>query len=125
MTKAEKSRIGGKTEIALMGAVVKPESNEEVKVMCDYIADLLKNTIRLENDEYKEQVENVLKNHKATGLSCSRLDDMFLINIVLDDPVIDNEEGVFVYCLNLTIPYFSEFGYSLFEKRGSFYRRIG
>ena len=33
MTKAEKSRIGGKTELALMGAVVKPESNEEAKAM--------------------------------------------------------------------------------------------
>lgn len=125
MTKAEKSRTGGKTELALMGALVKPESNDEAKAMCDYIVDLLTNTIGLENDEYKEQVENALKNHTATGLSCSRLDDMLLINIVLDEPVYDNEEGVFAYCLNLTCPHFSEFGYSLFEKRGSFYHRVG
>lgn len=125
MTKNYRDVTGGKTELALMGALVTPESNDEAKEMCDYIVDLLTKTVGLENDEYKEQVENALKNHKATGLSCSRLDDMFLINIILDDFVYDSEEGVFAYCLNLTCPYFSEFGYSLFEKKGSFYHRIG
>lgn len=118
-----KNEYKAKAEVALMGMVIEPTDNEEALKICDYIVEVVKNTITDFSDEYKAKLKDVVKNHSIIGISASRIDDMVMINLPLDEPL-NEEETSFGYVLNLTVPYFSEYGYCAYRKRFNKWFRV-
>lgn len=119
--------VATKGELALMGIVVSVDSNEQAKQLVAYMAKVIK-----KEDSIKwDWLENSKTNPQIKAVVVNTLDGMPLFTFALqtkEDKCVFNltsEEGCFSYVLNLTDPWSSEYGYSYFEKRGTYIRRIG
>ena len=106
-----------KLELALMGRVIKIDE-EVLADALDYIASAAGHT-----EISGAEIANRFCDTKPVAISCSRVEGMPCVNIILVDEGetldLDSAEGVFCYVYNFAEPCLSEFGYSFFEKVGS------
>lgn len=106
-----------KLELALMGRVVKIDE-EVLADALDYIASAVGHT-----EISGAEIASRFCDTKPVAISCSRVEGMPCVNIILVDEGetldLGSNEGVYCYVYNFAEPCFSEFGYSFFEKVGS------
>ena len=126
-------------ELALMGKVVKVNSNDEVQFMTEYIMNVLDVEYDFSDiDMIKEHIDKYESGNKVEYLVVNTVMDMKCITFLLsnDDP----EQGIpypfeedygsgypsaFCYVFNTDFTDFSEFGDCFFEKQSDgFYHRV-
>lgn len=118
-----------KAELAMIGLVVQCDNENECVYMTDYILKTLgKET--LGRDILTDYI-NRHGNFNVKYLVVNHQEDMNMITYLLDSEKesvpedITTNDGVFCYVYNISIPYYSELGYSFFERtKSGFYRRI-
>lgn len=126
-----KNKIEAMCEMALMGVTQCMTDRDNLEYALDYIAKMLKNTGRVIEPASGAEILSNFKSEPRGFVVNTLMDDMIVVTIILHDeeykvqPDLDTEDGVFCYCYNYSVDYFSELGYSFFEKRGGIYRRIG
>lgn len=131
--------MSAKAEAMLMGFTIALDSIDEkinrteVVWYVSYILSVLNQNTPADNVEEAGRVyEGMTRYGKniAKHITVNTIDGMVMIALTLDDgedefPVLDTEYGVFSYVYNITVPDFSELGYTFYEKRANTYHRIG
>lgn len=121
-----------KAEMMLMGLVTPVESREEAQEMTDYILNVVrKGRSEDEQDTAEDVMKGVSTDCEIKHMVVNTLEDMVLITYLLDDGEeeypedLATRDGVFSYVYNVNISYFSELGYTFYNKVGDHYKRIG
>mgnify|MGYP001404329474 CR=1 FL=1 len=127
-----------KGELAMMGIVMPVINNKEAIEITDYI---LKTLVATKQTSIEDSGTEILDNqinrygkNQVRHIVVNTIHDMVMITYTLEgdgdeEPFpedLTTQDGVFSYVLNLTVPMFSELGYTFYEKRqGGNYYRIG
>lgn len=125
-----KNELRTLAEIALMGLVVKVNTEDDVTFIFDIIRGAVGTEGMTAEEMYKDAVKYInFDETEIYGLSASTVCGMPCINVLFRDKdcenfAVDGTDGVFCYVLNLADSDCSEYGYSFFEKKGSSYHRI-
>lgn len=118
-------------ELAMMGIVVEIREKDDINFAADYIKKACGLDDAFPDGTAYDRITKYCSDSEETeiyGISCSTVCEMPVINILFRDKeepfVIDSDDGVFCYVLNMEDSYCSEYGYSFFEKKGEYYHRI-
>lgn len=126
-----KGRIEAMCEMALMGVTQCMTDRDNLEYALDYIAKMLKNSGRIANPATGAEILSNFKYEPRGFVVNTLMDDMIVVTIILHDeecevqPDLDTDGGVFCYCYNYSVDYFSELGYCFFKNESGIYRRIG
>lgn len=119
-------------EMILMGHVHQLIEEDNIKYVIDYMLEVLEKEWEVTADEiYEKAYEFVDKDKtKVIGLSMNTIcGEMQCLTLIFKDEGkpfnIEDENGVFCYCYNLTYPDCSELGYSFFKREHGKLHRIG
>lgn len=118
LNRKEQGEVSLRGELALMGYVIEV-TNDFLPKVIDYIFSVLKNTHNLQIEADGESVvkeSNKYCKAKPRYLAVNGIDDMIVLTIVKDKANILSDEGVLSYVYNVTVPWFSELGYTFFRK---------
>lgn len=126
MTKKENIAFA-KAELILMGRT-QAVNEWEVAVVIARILEVLMATGQIDESEGAAGVLEKAFEHCAgsriTHIGCSKIfGEYYVLNLVLVTPEdetiveIDDKDGVFAFCYNMTDPFLSELGYMCFERK--------
>ena len=131
----KENQLRAKAEIALMGAVVRTETDEEVRYLTEYILNVMEAEDLKNFDVLNFRIRKYNKDSTVYGLCTNRIMDMPCITYLIDThdsntpAPLEEDYGTgypcsFCYVLNLIDDEMcSEFGDCFFEKRGNLYFR--
>lgn len=130
-----KNETKAKAEVALMGAVVRTNSDQEVRDLTEYILNVMGAENLKSLDVLKFRIRKYTEDNTVYGLCTNRVMGMPCITYLIDThdgetpAPLEEDYGTgypcsFCYVLNLSADEMcSEFGDCFFEKRGDLYFR--